>query len=163
MMLWKVKPLKIRPGSAVPNFYLKNLANSVYFNSVFIDISDLYNKMNPMEQQIKYYGCVMLNIFRTGSGENWNFIFSLHIELSFFCNPILISDQTSHTVKKTSLMFIRNGYFERNVYIGSYYYYYSIFMMGYRYILFIIKTKKIGTKESFRSHLLVKQQFPKSI
>lgn len=60
-------------------------------------------------------------------------------------------------------MFIRNGYFERYVYIGSYYYYYSIFMMDYRYMLFIIKTKKIGTKESFRSHLSVKQQFPKSI
>lgn len=58
-------------------------------------------------------------------------------------------------------MFIRNGYFERYVYIGSYYY--SIFMMGYRYMLFIIKTQKIGTKESFRSHLSVKQQFPKSI
>lgn len=54
-------------------------------------------------------------------------------------------------------MFIRNGYFERYVYIGSYYFYYSIFMMGYRYMLFIIKTKKIGTKESFRSHLSVKQ------
>lgn len=47
MMLWKVTPLKITPGSAVPNFNLK--ANSVYFNSVFIDISDLYDKMNPMD------------------------------------------------------------------------------------------------------------------
>lgn len=50
MMLWKVTPLKITPGSVVPNFnFKKNLANSVYFNSVFIDISDLYNKRNPME------------------------------------------------------------------------------------------------------------------
>lgn len=50
MMLWKVTPLKITPGSAVPNFnFKKNLANSVYFNSVFIDISDLNNKRNPME------------------------------------------------------------------------------------------------------------------
>lgn len=48
MMLRKVTPLKITPGSAVPNFnFKKNLANSVCFNSVFIDISDLYNKMNP--------------------------------------------------------------------------------------------------------------------
>lgn len=43
-------------------------------------------------------------------------------------------------------MFIRNGYFERYVYIGSYYYYYSIFMMDYRYMLFIIKTKKLEQK-----------------
>lgn len=50
MMLWKVTPLKITPGSAVPNLnFKKKLANSVYFNSVFIDISDSYNKMNPME------------------------------------------------------------------------------------------------------------------